>query len=287
MSRVSVCIPSCNRSRYIGETIQSILDSTYSNLEVIVNDNASTDDTREIVEAFSDKRVCFYQNESDIGPVKNWNHALKKASGEFVGLLYSDDLYGPFWLTLVVHVLDKYPHIGWAVSAFRVIDHEGRLLNTVSCFPDTREYSPSETFPCVAKLNGLGPAFIVRREILEQVNYYDENAGLSADNDLFLRLASRYPLYYSSNAHHAAYRRHAESLTHQWGHVEQAEEGLRMLNKVFNDKAFPAELCRYKRSCYTYYYQKVFSRAKRAMENNDIETTQALIHLLDTNGYRV
>lgn len=283
--RVSVCIPSYNAARTIGETIKSVLDSMYSGLEIIVNDDASTDNTREIVEAFRDERVHFFGNESNLGPVKNWNRALKRASGEFVGLLNHDDLYGPFWLTRAVHVLDKYPHIGWVASAHLIINGEGRTLRVLSRFPETREYSRSEAFLRVARLDGLGPGHIVRREILEQVGYYDEEAGPSADSDLFLRLASRYLLYYSTYPH-TAWRRHADNLTHRWGIVEQIADGLKILNKAFSDDALPEELRQCKRSCYTYYYQKVLDRARELLQRGDLETVQHLIRLLYVNDYR-
>ncbi|MBW2038910.1 MAG: glycosyltransferase [Deltaproteobacteria bacterium] len=282
---VSVCIPSYNASRYIGETIRSVLDSTYSNLEIIINDDVSTDKTREIVESFSNRRVCFFQNESNLGVPKNWNRVLEKASGEFVGLLNHDDLYGPFWLTFAVHVLEKHPHVGWVATAFRIIDDKDQTLDVVSRLAETGEYSRNEAFLCVAKLDGLGPGYIARREILEEVGYYDEVAGPSADNDLFLRLASRYPLYYS-NYPHAAWRLHADNLTHRWGPIEQTTEGLRMLNKIFSNDALPEELRKHKKSCYIYYYHKVLVGIRELLKKGDLETVQHLIRLLYTNGYR-
>jgi len=282
---VSICIPSYNASRYIGETIKSVLDSTYSNLEIIVNDDASTDNIREIVETISDGRVRVFQNESNVGVPKNWNRAWEKASGEFIGLLNHDDLYGPFWLTFAAHVLEKHPHIGWVATAFRIINDKGETIRVVSRFPETREYSRSETFLCIAKLDGLAPAYIARREILEQVGYYDEEAGPGADNDLFLRLASRYPLYYS-NYPHTAWRSHAYNLTHRWGPVEQATEGLKILNKIFDDGTLPEELREYRRSCYIYNYHKVLANARRLLTRGDFETAQDLIRVLHTDGYR-
>jgi len=285
-SLVSVCIPSYNASRYIGETIQSVLDSTHSNLEIIVNDNASTDSTRDIVKAFGDKRVHFFQNESNLGPARNWNCALEKATGELVGLLYSDDMYGPFWLTWAVHVLEKHPHVGWVGTAFGVINDKGETFRVESRFAETREYSRSEAFLCAAQLNGLGPGIIIRREILEKVGYFDEEAGVSADNDLLLRLAARYPLYYS-NYPHTACRLHSDSVSHRWGVFEQIAEGLRHLNKAFSDEALPEDLRKHQRDCYTYFYHKVLAKVVKLLEQGDLETVQRLFGLLYTHGYRV
>jgi glycosyltransferase involved in cell wall biosynthesis len=280
---VTVCIPSCNAGSYIRETVESVLVSTYSNLDIIVSDDASTDDTCEIVEAFGEEKIRLYRNERRLGVPKNWNRALESASGEFVGLLNHDDLYGPFWLTFAVHALQKHPRIGWVASAFEIIDDQGRTLDIVSRFSQTREYDQSEAFLCVARLDGLGPGYIARREILEEIGYYDENAGPSADNDLFLRLASRYPLYYSHYPH-TAWRLHANNLTHRWGAVEQTIEGLAQLTKAFSDDNLPVALRRHGALCFNYFCSKTLSRAQELMEKGDLQTAQRLVRLLCANS---
>lgn len=285
MKLVSVCIPSYNASKYIKETIQSVLDSTYSKLEIIVNDDASTDNTRAIVESLGDPRVRFYQNESNLGPGKNWNRTMEKVSGEFVGLLNHDDLYGPFWLSLAVHVLKKYPHIGWTASANRVINGKGETLGAASPLPETREYSRGEAFLWVAEMNTLSSNYIARRKIMEEIGYYDEEASYAADVDLFLRLASRYPLYYSSNPHHAAWRLHADNLSHQIGLVTKIADTFRLLDKTFGNNDLPEELMQYKKPCYIYHYNKVLKTAQALLKKGDLETVQHLIDLLHTNGY--
>ncbi|MBU1878599.1 MAG: glycosyltransferase [Chloroflexi bacterium] len=282
-----MCIPSYNAARTISETIQSVLDSTYADLEIIVNDDASTDETPVVVAACcdADARVRLYRNESNVGPARNWNRALKRATGEFVGLLNHDDLYGPFWLARAVHVLDKHPHIGWVMSAYRVIDGAGRSDHVTVRFPQTGEVSRSEAFRRIALLDGLGVGYIARRAVLEQVGYYDEDAGPSADNDLFLRLAVRYPLYYSTFPH-VAWRQYAGNLTNRWGLVEQVADCLRILRQAFDDESLPEELRAHERSCYTYYYQKVLDRARERLEQGDLDTVRQVILLLHTDGYR-
>jgi glycosyltransferase involved in cell wall biosynthesis len=284
MKRVSVCIPSYNGSKYIRQTIHSVLDSTYPHLEVIVNDDASTDGTDAMVRAISDDRVSFYQNEFTVGVPENWNRALEKSVGEYVGLLNHDDLYGSFWLAFAVHILEKYPHIGWVATAFRVVDDGGRVLGAVSRFPETGEIATERAFLCISRLDGLGP-YIARREILEEIGRYDPDAGPSADNDLFLRLVSRYPLYYSANPQHAAWRLHTGNLTHRWGVVEQTKDSLSILEKAFGDETLPRELRRYRRRSYSYFYQKVMCRAQECLEKNDLETALELVRLVAESSY--
>ena len=287
MSLVSVCIPSYNAADTIKATIQSVLDSSYENLEVIVNDDASSDDTRTIVNHFTDPRVRFYQNKYNQGVPANWNRALEKASGEFLGLLNHDDLYGPFWLTSAVHTLNKYPHIGWVASAFRIIDDKDNTIQTISHFPETGEIIRDEIFLAMATLRGLGPGFIARRNVLEAMDgcIYDENAGPSADNDLFLRLAAKAPFYYSGYPH-TAWRSHTGNLTHRWKIVEQAIDGFRILNKVFNNPNLPESLKQHKLFCITAYSERVLFEANRLQKRGDLSTTKQLMQVLNENGYQ-
>ncbi|MGA3086097.1 MAG: glycosyltransferase [Thermodesulfobacteriota bacterium] len=285
MAKVSICIPSYNAGRFIGETIKSVLDSVYQDFEIIVNDDASTDNTREVVHSFQDSRIRFYQNDKNVGTVQNWNLAIKKACGEYAGLLNHDDLYGPFWLTFAVHQLEKHPHICWVATAHRIIDENGKTLDGVSRFPKTGEINRTEAFLEIAKQYGLGPGFIARRRVLDEIGYYDEEVGPSADNDLFLRLAARYPLFYCANYPHTAWRLHQSNLTHRWGPIEQTTEGIRILNKNFDNHTLPQELQQYRDSCLSYYLRKSKTYADQFFDVNDQNTYNKIIHILKLNGY--
>jgi glycosyltransferase involved in cell wall biosynthesis len=91
---VSILIPVHNRNMFIAECIQSALDQTYTNIEVVVVDNASDDGTWEICQQFAnlDSRVRIFQNEKNIGPVRNWKRCAEEARGEYSKILFSDDL---------------------------------------------------------------------------------------------------------------------------------------------------------------------------------------------------
>lgn len=280
---VSVCIPAYNASLFIEKTIRSVLNSTYSELEVIVCDDCSTDDTVNIVKNIKDKRLRLIENSSHFGVPKNWNRAFKYAEGEFIGLLNHDDIYGPFWLTFVVNALKKNPQSGWAASAFYVINENDKPIRYVNRFPETGEYDLKETFLCVAKLNGLSPGIIVRKEALEEVGSYDEKAGPSADNDLCLRLASRFPLYYS-NYPHTSWRLHKRNLTYRWPPIQQAEDGFRMLEKIFNYDRLPPEIKKYKNRCFEYFHSKVETHAEQLKKKGDIESYQKIRALLKAKG---
>jgi glycosyltransferase involved in cell wall biosynthesis len=278
--KMSVCIPSYNAGRFICETVRSVLESEYRNVEIIVSDDASTDNTASVVESLKNPRIRLCRNERNEGPVRNWNRAVARATGDYVSLLNHDDLYGPFWLLLAVHQLETHPHIGWAATAYRTIDAWGRPLALVSRFQTTGEIPREAAFLETATLNGLGPGFVVRRNILEEVGYYDEQAGPGADNDLFLRLAAGYPLFYCAAYPHTSRRIHEHNLTHRYGILEQTKEGFRMLKKVFSDPGLSPKLARHRDACIGNFAHKIMNYADLCLRHKDETAYRELLMLI-------
>jgi glycosyltransferase involved in cell wall biosynthesis len=119
--KVSILIPVYNRKDYIAECIQSALDQTFTDFEVVVVDNASNDGTWEICEQFArkDTRVRIFQNDRNIGPVRNWLACVEKAQGEFGKILFSDDLLEPDCLERMLQILENQD-VGLVFCAARV-----------------------------------------------------------------------------------------------------------------------------------------------------------------------
>ncbi len=108
-SKVSILIPVYNREKLIEETVKSALNQTYENIEVIIVDNKSTDNTWQELEklASEDERIKIFQNETNIGPVRNWKQCIDEANGEYGKILWSDDLIAPTFLEKTVHFLEN------------------------------------------------------------------------------------------------------------------------------------------------------------------------------------
>lgn len=106
--KVSILIPVFNRKDYIAECIQSALDQTFTDFEIVVVDNASNDGTWEICRRFAeaDQRVRIFRNESNIGPVRNWTRCAQEAKGEYSKILFSDDCLEPNCLSEMVPKLN-------------------------------------------------------------------------------------------------------------------------------------------------------------------------------------
>ena len=119
---VSILVPTYNREKYIGACLQSALNQTYRNLEVIVVDNASSDSTWDIVGeiASQDQRVRRFRNEINLGPVRNWERCLAEARGELAKFLWSDDLISPTFVSKTVPWLRDNPEAGFVYTGFEM-----------------------------------------------------------------------------------------------------------------------------------------------------------------------
>jgi len=111
--KASVCIPTYNYGRYIPDAIESVLGQTFSDFELLVVDNCSTDNTRELVENYArkDARVAYFCNEANLGMVGNWNRCLEHACGEYVKILCADDVLARDCLERQVLELEKDPEV--------------------------------------------------------------------------------------------------------------------------------------------------------------------------------
>jgi len=126
LPKVSILIPVYNRAKIILETLNSAINQTYKNIEVIVIDNKSTDDTFEVVKEFAESypNVRVYQNEENIGPVRNWQLCLQYATGEYVKILWSDDLIDPTFTEKTLPYLVAHEDVGFVFTGAEVFNDD-------------------------------------------------------------------------------------------------------------------------------------------------------------------
>jgi glycosyltransferase involved in cell wall biosynthesis len=130
--KVSILIPVYNRETLIEETVQSAISQTYENIEIIIVDNKSTDNTWNILQnlATQDKRIKIFQNDTNIGPVRNWKRCIDEASGKYGKILWSDDLIAPVFLEKTVPFLEN-KDVGFVFTKVEIFyDNSVRKLIT-------------------------------------------------------------------------------------------------------------------------------------------------------------
>ena len=134
MPRVSVIIPTYNRALLLKESIYSVLGQTYDDVEILVVDDGSSDDTAEMVQRFDDRRMRYlYQENSGRSAARN--HGMKVAEGDFFCLLDDDDYYLPHKLACQVAYLDINPDVDMVASGFQTVNRHGKVISTWSNLP--------------------------------------------------------------------------------------------------------------------------------------------------------
>jgi glycosyltransferase involved in cell wall biosynthesis len=239
MPRVSVVIPTYNRAALLRQALLSCASLGEPDLQIIVADDGSTDDTRQVVESFGDS--VDYIPMSHCGrPAAVRNHALERARGELIAFLDSDDLFLPAKIALQAAALDRN---GEAVFVYS----DGLFFRDDPTRPTGRVLDgmprPSgEAFADLLRGNFLFPATILaRRTAIEKAGGFDDSLTVSEDYDLWLRLAADHDLVYAPGEV-AAIRRGDDSLSADSGAVRRA--ALRVLQKIAN--AHPDLAARYR-----------------------------------------
>lgn len=227
LSLVSILIPVYNREKIILETLNSAISQTYSNIEIIVVDNKSTDNTFEIVKQFAKSypNVKVYQNEENIGPVKNWRKCLDYASGEYIKILWSDDLIATSFIEKTLPYLIKYKNIGFVFTGTEIFNDESEQKNKAYFIGDTGIYSTEKfiegillggPFP-VSPGNALFRKKDVKKNLLLEIpNKIGSDFKMHAiGNDILLYLltANKYPNFAFLNETLSYFRAHSNSIS--------------------------------------------------------------------------
>ena len=126
--RVSVFIPTYNRAKLLPHAIRGVLEQTFDDLRLVVSDNASEDETQEVVASFDDPRIEYVRQPENLGAFGNHNWFLTRVETDFALILCDDDLVYPTLLERMVAELDRRPRAGVVHAAFDVIDEEGEVL---------------------------------------------------------------------------------------------------------------------------------------------------------------
>lgn len=159
---VSIIMPSWNTGKYIAESIQSVLAQTYTNWELIIVDDCSTDNTDEVIANFCDKRIRYFKNTQNSGAALTRNRALREANGEWIAFLDSDDIWLPEKLEKQIEFMKRNNYV-FSYHDFEKIDVAGRSLGVTVTGPEivTRSmmynygYPGCLTFMYNAKFIGL------------------------------------------------------------------------------------------------------------------------------------
>ena len=208
---VSVVIPTYNRASLVTEAVRSVLAQTFSDLELIVIDDGSTDGTREALQEFEGR--LRYVRKKNEGAAAARNMGIDLAKGKYVAFLDSDDLWHPDKLEKQVRLLNENPDYPVIHTDSSVIEPEGRQIKASAARRrQSRNGKVFEQFFLCPIALALTSTVVMRRDCLDTAGVFDPRYPVFQDYDFFLRLAWNFPIYYLDEPL-ASYRLAPGSLT--------------------------------------------------------------------------
>lgn len=183
MSTVSVIIPAYNQADYLAPAVQSALDQTHADVEVIIVDDGSTDHTSQVAQSFTDPRVCYvYQVNRGLSGARNTG--IRHATGRYLTYLDSDDLFLPEKIAILLAEIERHPRSGFVAGQAVPIDEEGQSIGKLF------DKGLPVHLPDLLLGNPLHVgSVLVSRDWQERVGFFDETLRSYEDWDMWLRLA--------------------------------------------------------------------------------------------------
>ncbi|HPZ09423.1 MAG TPA: glycosyltransferase [Candidatus Eremiobacteraeota bacterium] len=201
--KISVIIPLYNHEKYIEDAIESVLSQTFTDFELIIIDDGSTDKSGEIVKNIADKRIQYIYQENS-GAATAINRGIKIASGEYITILNSDDIYYLNRFEEILSVIEKDGSIYAVFSYLEIIDSEGNFIrikkgpedNWINKYSDTSFKDENNVLLHLLEGNFLVTTsnLFCRRSVFEHIGYFS-NLRYTHDYDFFLRLSYKYKVH--------------------------------------------------------------------------------------------
>ncbi len=242
---VSIVTPSFNQARYLETTLRSVLGQDYARIEYLVVDGGSTDGSVDIIRRYAD-RLAWWVSEPDRGQADGINKGLRRARGEIVAWLNSDDVYAPWAVREAVEAFRRHPQAGLVFGDALSIDAEGRAFHTLKAAPWGLE--DLMTFHILTQ-----PAVFMRRDVAAAAGFLDEDFHFLLDHRLWLKIAVRAEMVYVPRVWAFA-RYHAEAKNA--AHADRfGEEALRLARWLASEPAFAEAYARVRRQVWAAAYR--------------------------------
>lgn len=219
---ISVILPVYNRSKYLEQSIESVLKQTYQNFELIIADDNSEETTRDFLRGYrSNSKIKIVFNSKNLGLFPNLNKAIEPCKGEYILLLCSDDYLLPDCLESSLSFASKYPVANLILCPTQIVDSKNQILPSPYHFfynqlqLNTRIWFPEESIPLLLKygsINGNLTGMFFKKDLYKKVGSFKESWSHAADWEWLYRAAKTSPILITTT-HTSVIRHHSEQLS--------------------------------------------------------------------------
>jgi glycosyltransferase involved in cell wall biosynthesis len=197
---VSIIVPVFNGEKYLRESLDSIVNQTYRNIEILVMDDASTDSTPEIIASYGE-RIKHIRQSRNKGIYSNANDGIEISQGKYIAIYHADDIYDPRIVEREVEYLENYPEVGAVFCKDIFVDGENQEYARLQLQPEVsggRPLSYPVVFNALLEYKNwmfVCPTAMVRADVYRDVGTYRQNEFFNtSDLEMWLRIAQKYPL---------------------------------------------------------------------------------------------
>ncbi len=200
--KISVILTSFNHAKYIAEAIESVLNQTFTDFELIIWDDCSSDNTWDLINQYSDPRIKAFRNEVNKGPVEGVNKAISEvATGEYIAIHHSDDAWEPDKLEKQVAFLDSHAEVGAIFSNALAVGEDSTPLadqhhyySSIFDQPNRTRYEWLHHF--FSRGNALcHPSVLIRKVCYQECGLYRRSLAQVPDLDMWMRLCLKYEIH--------------------------------------------------------------------------------------------
>lgn len=202
--RVSIVLPTFNQANYLRFALDSIFRQTFRDFELIVVNDGSTDDTRDVLNSYLRHHDFIVIDQENRKLPRALNTGFRRATGEYLTWTSSDNILLPDMLEVLVEALDSNPDIGMVYADWEIIDEQGRIVEQV----ETLDYDPD----LLMRLNFVNACFLYRRACQERVGLYDHDYMYVEDWEYWHRISQHFEMLRVPKVLYQ-YRTHRDSLT--------------------------------------------------------------------------
>ena len=209
MPKVSVILPTYNRVNYLLESVNSILEQSFTDFELIISDNASTDNTEEIVKGIKDKRIVYNRNAKNIGVSRNYNKCLELCTGEYIQIFSDDDIMMKDCLSKSVSILDGNLDVGLVHTDIKMIDAQGKIISNshwanmawkkwATVHNSSKLFNKETYHKYLYRIQNIicMPTVMIRKSIISKIGYMDEALKVLVDLDYWLKITLFSDVYF-------------------------------------------------------------------------------------------
>ncbi len=187
MAKISVILPVYNAALYLKEAVNSIINQTYTDWELIIINDGSTDNSQEIILSYTDRRIKYFENENNLGLISTLNKAINLCSGEYIARMDADDISFAERFSKQVNFLDQNADYGMCGSFAHIINNQGNTTGKIIHVTENDYLKVNLLF----SVPFVHPSMMIRKEILEE-NLFDKEYLHAEDYDLWTRIARKY-----------------------------------------------------------------------------------------------